>query len=255
MKKSIAYTLAHTLPEVAAAMVFVILSYPLPTTSILILCIDLLTELLPAMSLAYENPEDNIMDLVPRDVTVDRLISMPLLGYVYFQAGLIITLCCFYAYFMGFDYFGISSQEVTQFNGRYFGDYPIGVYISDKGEAFTVDRQMQIMKVIHATYYLAIVFCQATHIWTCRTMVVSIFEHGIFTNQATNYGVPISIALGLLVVYFPPLMYVDGSGGALILIVLQATAIAFVSLWIFTEGRKYIIRTYPDSTAKQILNW
>jgi len=43
LKKSIAYTLTHTLPEVAGALVYILLAWPLPTTAILLLCIDLLT--------------------------------------------------------------------------------------------------------------------------------------------------------------------------------------------------------------------
>merc|ERR1712065_118429 len=78
------------------------------------------------------------------------------------------------------------------------------------GHVFTEERQIEIMSIIHGTYYLAIVMCQAVHIWTCRTMFVSIFEHGIFSNEATNVGVPISVAIGLAIVYFPPFQYLDG---------------------------------------------
>ena len=59
----------------------------------------------------------------------------------------------------------------------------------------------------------------------------------------------------LLVTYLPILQYLDGSGGALILIVLEVTALAFVGLWLFTETRKFIIRTYPDSYIAYSLIW
>ena len=124
---------------------------------------------------------------------------------------------------MAFNYFGISNGEVTSFDGRFFTDYPIGDYLSDAGKIFSVERQRHIMSIIHGefnlvqchahpeknvlnivilfsctgTYYLSIVFCQAMHIWTCRTMYISLFDHGVFSNEMTNYGVLISIALGV----------------------------------------------------------
>ena len=255
LKKSIAYTLTHTLPEVAGALVYILLAWPLPTTAILLLCIDLLTELLPAMSLAYEHPENNIMNMKPRIVSEDRLISMPLLAYSYFQAGLIITICTFTAYFLAFDYFGISSREVAEFDGRFFTDAPVGDYVSYDGHVFTEERQIEIMSIIHGTYYLSIVMCQAVHIWTCRTMFVSIFEHGLFSNEATNVGVPISVAIGLAIVYFPPFQYLDGAGGALFLVVVYITLMSIAMLFGWTEFRKWVLRTYPDSDFAATLRW
>lgn len=255
LKKSIAYTLAHGPPEVAAALFYCVLNYPVPIDAILILFIDLLTELLPAMSLAYEGPESNIMRSKPRIVTEDRLISIPLLSYSYFQAGLIETVACLTSYFLAFYYFGISAKEVANFDGRYFSPLPIGPYLGDNGEIYSVERQLQIMRVVHGTYYLSMVGCQATHIWTCRTMVESIFDHGVFTNVYTNYAVPIAIALGATVVWLPLLQYVDGSGGALILDVLEVTVGCGIALWGWTELRKWIIRTYPDEQVVAMLRW
>jgi sodium/potassium-transporting ATPase subunit alpha len=145
LKKSIAYTLAHTMPEVTDALAFILLAYPLPTTAILLLCIDLLTELLPAMSLAYENPENNIMQMKPRLVAEDRLISFPLLGYSYFQAGAMISIACFTSYFLAFWSFGITIAEVASFGTTYFSVYPTENYISLSGVLFTPDMQLEVL--------------------------------------------------------------------------------------------------------------
>ena len=55
--------------------------------SLLALCIDLLTELVPATSLAYEKAESLIMKVPPRNVKTDKLTSFTLLFYAYGQAG------------------------------------------------------------------------------------------------------------------------------------------------------------------------
>lgn len=54
---------------------------------LLILSIDLITEQGPAISLAYEHAEANVMDRPPRDLNTDKLISGPLLRYAYLIAG------------------------------------------------------------------------------------------------------------------------------------------------------------------------
>jgi sodium/potassium-transporting ATPase subunit alpha len=59
--------------------------------SLLCLCIDLLTELLPATSLAYEVPEADIMLVPPRNPKTDKLTSFPLLLYAYGIAGFTLT--------------------------------------------------------------------------------------------------------------------------------------------------------------------
>ena len=53
LKKSIAYTLSSNIPEISPFLLNVILEIPLPLTTVLILCIDLGTDMVPAISLAY----------------------------------------------------------------------------------------------------------------------------------------------------------------------------------------------------------
>jgi len=54
LKKSIMYTLCSNIPELVPFLSFIIVQCPLPMTAILILAIDLGTDLYPAISFAYE---------------------------------------------------------------------------------------------------------------------------------------------------------------------------------------------------------
>lgn len=56
------------MPEVLAFLVFLILSIPLPLSAILVLLVDLGTELAPAMSFSAELPEGDLMLVPPRKV-------------------------------------------------------------------------------------------------------------------------------------------------------------------------------------------
>lgn len=52
LKKTIAYTLTHLLPEIVPVLMTLLLGMPVALTSLQILTIDLATELAPAISLA-----------------------------------------------------------------------------------------------------------------------------------------------------------------------------------------------------------
>lgn len=61
LKKSICYTLSSNIPELVPFLSFIIVQCPLPLSTILILCVDIGTDMFPAVSFAYEGPELDIM--------------------------------------------------------------------------------------------------------------------------------------------------------------------------------------------------
>ncbi|KAG0205242.1 hypothetical protein BGX28_003103 [Mortierella sp. GBA30] len=68
LKKSIQYTITHSMPEVIPNLLYVIASIPLPITSMLILVIDLGFELFLSLTFAWDKPETRggLMKLPPR---------------------------------------------------------------------------------------------------------------------------------------------------------------------------------------------
>lgn len=75
LKKSIAYTLTSNIPEISPFLVYILLGIPLPLGTVTILCIDLGTDMVPAISLAYEKAESDIMKRPPRDPVHDKLVN------------------------------------------------------------------------------------------------------------------------------------------------------------------------------------
>ena len=73
LKKSIAYTLTSNIPEISPFLLFIIADIPLPLGTVTILCIDLGTDMVPAISMAYEEAESDIMKRLPRNPFTDRL--------------------------------------------------------------------------------------------------------------------------------------------------------------------------------------
>jgi len=255
LKKSVAYTLTHLVPEVIPVLLWAFVGFPQAMGGILTLCIDLLTELLPSMSLAYEEAESDIMLVPPRNPKTDKLVTLPLLNYSYFQVGLIETGICYFAFFMVFQYHGVSAHDLATTNNKYFVANPDHSFITHKGDEISPHDQEHILAIAQGAWYLTVVICQAVHIWTCRTSTISIFSHGIFGNMKTNISFIVALGLGVLVVYTPGIQSVVLSYNVPSLLMLYVGLIAFGSIWGFTELRKFIVRNYPHSSIALALKW
>ncbi|CAH7688077.1 hypothetical protein PPACK8108_LOCUS22980 [Phakopsora pachyrhizi] len=76
LKRSIQYTVTHSVPEVIPQLLYVVVPIPLPLSAILILVIDLGFELFAALSFAWDAPESSeaLMSTMPRKPVTDRSI-------------------------------------------------------------------------------------------------------------------------------------------------------------------------------------
>ena len=106
LKKSIAYTLTSNIPEIAPFLLYITINLPLPLSTVLILCVDLGTDMIPAISLAYEQKESDIMDRPPRNSATDRLVNQRLISFAYLQIGVMQALAGFFTYMIILNDFG-----------------------------------------------------------------------------------------------------------------------------------------------------
>ncbi len=72
--------------------------WPLGLETIMILIIDLGTDLAPTISLAYEEAEDEIMNVKPRTPD-DHLISWRVMFIAYGTIGVLETIAAYFAFF------------------------------------------------------------------------------------------------------------------------------------------------------------
>jgi len=75
LKKLILYTLGDNCAELYCVWVFIILRIPLPLGTIAMLLIMLGTDVMPAISIAHETAEADIMKLKPRDPKTQTLVT------------------------------------------------------------------------------------------------------------------------------------------------------------------------------------
>jgi sodium/potassium-transporting ATPase subunit alpha len=90
LKKSIDYTLTSNIPEVTPFLLYILANIPLPLGTVTILCIDLGTDMVPAISLAYEKAECDIMRRPPRNSHTDKLVGGTLISHAYGQVSILI---------------------------------------------------------------------------------------------------------------------------------------------------------------------
>lgn len=105
LKKTIVYLLTSNITEVFPFFALIVFSLPLPLSPIYMLIICIGTDIWPALSLAYEEAELDVMTRHPRN-KADHLVSIRLILIAYLQLGVIATSAGFLGYFTTFNYFG-----------------------------------------------------------------------------------------------------------------------------------------------------
>merc|ERR1719197_324619 len=196
LKKSIAYTLTSNIPEITPFLVFMCFSIPLPLGTVTILCIDLGTDMLPAISLAYELAENDIMERLPRNKEVDHLVNMRLITMCYGLIGMIQAAAGFCCYFAVFGYYDIRSEDLAGTGFAYqleSNAYVIGL---------SYDDRMDILRKAQTALLMSIIVVQWTDVMICKTRMLSILEQGM-KNNVLNIGLLEETLLGLALAYVP----------------------------------------------------
>ena len=112
LKKSIAYTLSSNIPEISPFLFFMMFQIPQPLSTVLILCIDLGTDMIPAISFAYENAELDIMERFPRNSKRDHLVNSKLISFAYLQIGIVQAAAGFFTYFYIMNDYGFKPETL-----------------------------------------------------------------------------------------------------------------------------------------------
>eukprot|EP00049_Salpingoeca_infusionum_P016487 m.337439 g.337439 ORF g.337439 m.337439 type:complete len:1105 (+) comp16082_c0_seq7:416-3730(+) len=243
LKKSIAYTLSSKIPEMAPFLFYIIAGAPLPLGTITILCIDLGTDMLPAISLAYEQAESDIMQRYPRDPNSDRLVTARLIGYSYLQIGFIQTAAGFFTYFTIMAENGFLPTAL--FNLRTLWDDQQVLYVTDSyGQQWSYLQRKDLEYTCQTAFFVSIVMVQWADLMICKTRKLSIFQQGM-RNHVLTFGLFFETALCALLSYTPPIA--RGLGMRPMLFRHWLPALPFAA-WIFLydEIRKYFIRKRPD---------
>ncbi|XP_030827677.1 sodium/potassium-transporting ATPase subunit alpha-1 [Camarhynchus parvulus] len=248
LKKSIAYTLTSNIPEITPFLIFIIANIPLPLGTVTILCIDLGTDMVPAISLAYEQAESDIMKRQPRNPKTDKLVNERLISMAYGQIGMIQALGGFFTYFVimaenGFWPSGLLGLRV-QWDDRWIND------VEDSyGQQWTYEQRKIVEFTCHTAFFVSIVVVQWADLIICKTRRNSVFQQGM-KNKILIFGLFEETALAAFLSYCP------GMDVALRMYPLKPTwwFCAFpysLLIFVYDEVRKLIIRRNPGGWVEK----
>jgi len=141
LKKSICYTLTSNIPEISPFLCWIVIRTPMPLSTVLILAIDLGTDMIPAISMAYEQAEADIMLRPPRNADQDRLVTKRLIVFAYLQIGMIQAASGFYTWMIVLNDYGYPPHILMGLgHGTHWGKQTLfcrfsgGQYVNHKGD-------------------------------------------------------------------------------------------------------------------------
>lgn len=273
LKKTICYVLTSNIPELIPFLLFIAMRIPLSIETIMIILIDVGTDLAPAVALAYEEPEDLIMNIPPRSKD-NHLVGVRLMLISYVFWGFIQTFGAYFGwawvfYARGFTISSLmgagpnirdSWSSLSDDRKTFFGDlcrannwwqehHPTSPCQQD-----FMDELVDDLAVAQSAYFMTIVWAQLGAIFIRKTQMASIFNWERFTcNKAIFVAIILELAILFAVVYIPGLNHV-------LMFASVPAEWATPSLWIIPtfvileETRKFICRKNPKGKFAQLTN-
>ncbi|NXC78424.1 AT1A2 ATPase, partial [Anhinga anhinga] len=168
LKKSIAYTLTSNIPEITPFLLFIIANIPLPLGTVTILCIDLGTDMVPAISLAYEAAESDIMKRQPRNPRTDKLVNERLISMAYGQIGMIQALGGFFTYFVILAENGFLPGTLVGIRLAW-DDRSTNDLEDSYGQEWTYEQRKVVEFTCHTAFFVSIVVVQWADLIICKT--------------------------------------------------------------------------------------
>ncbi|KAI1280840.1 Sodium/potassium-transporting ATPase subunit alpha [Halotydeus destructor] len=242
LKKSICYTLSSKPPEMAPFVLFVLLDIPLGLAAVTILCIDLGTDMAPAISLAYEGPESDIMKRKPRNPKKDRLVTERLISVAYGQMGAVQAFAGFFAYFVIMAENGFMPWTLYGIRREWYSR-SINDLQDSYGQEWTYHKRRQLEFTVHTAFFVAVVFGKWGALLCSKTRRLSFFQKGMKNNVLT-FAMFFELALALFLSYCPGLD--KGLNMQPLKPFWWLLAIPFaIYLFIYDELRRYFMRRSP----------
>lgn len=228
IRKFVFFLLSSNVAEIMIIFLATLAGLPVPLTAIQLLWLNLLTDGAPALALAMEKGDPDVMSRPPRPKN-ESIIN-------------------------GSMQWGIVIQTVAQ-TGATLGAFMLGLY-------WHIDSQIPVdanpllyllrhdwrgidVQTAETMAFVTLSLCELFRAYTVRSERVSIFRLGIFSNRYMQYAVGLSLALMLMVVnvpFFQPIFNTHYLAWSEWLVVLGLGLIPAVA----EEVTKFFLRTHEQ---------
>uniref|UniRef100_A0A672V674 Sodium/potassium-transporting ATPase subunit alpha n=1 Tax=Strigops habroptila TaxID=2489341 RepID=A0A672V674_STRHB len=244
LKKTIAYTLTKNIAELCPFLIYIITSIPLPIGTITILFIDLGTDIIPSVALAYEKAESDIMNRRPRNKRKDRLVNEQLAVYSYLQIGAL-ALGAFVTYFTVYAEQGFLPSTLLGVRVNWENN-AINDFEDSYGQEWTKYQRTYLQWTGYTAFFVSITIQQVADLIIRKTRRNSIFQQGLFRNKVVWVGIFSQIGIALILTY--GLGHVTALNFTPLRFQYWFVAVPFaILIWVYDEVRKLFIRRYPGS--------
>jgi sodium/potassium-transporting ATPase subunit alpha len=158
LKKIIGYNMSHNVPEVLPVIWSFVLGIPIPMTTVLILCIDVFSDIYPSIAIAYEDAEPKLMNRPPKNAKTEKLCNLRLFAWFYLHMGMLEMSACMIGYFVAMNDYGFtpkgSMRLVTKDGVKHFEQDVYNFYDPYKGNSRAFIYEESENLGIHQAYLL-----------------------------------------------------------------------------------------------------
>jgi Ca2+-transporting ATPase len=186
IRKFVFFLLSSNMAEVMIIFLASLAGLPMPLTVIQLLWLNLLTDGAPALALAMEKGDPDIMERPPRPKS-QSIIHGPMKIGIVIQT-VVQTAAVLTAFIIGL-YWTIVDQV------------PAG--INPLAAVFQFDWKGVDVQTAETMAFVTLSLCELFRAYTVRSEQASIFRLGVFSNKYMQYAVLVSISLTLSVVLIP----------------------------------------------------
>ena len=186
IRKFVFFLLSSNLAEILIIFLATLAGLPAPLTAIQLLWLNLITDGAPALALAVEKGDPDIMQQKPRSKTepiVNRTMTVGLVVQTIAQTGAVLI-----AFALGLLWHLEAGASVV--------GNPITYLIEHDWRGIDV-------QIAETMAFVTLSLCELFRAYTVRSERASVFQIGVFSNRYMQYAVGLSIALLLLVVNLP----------------------------------------------------
>jgi Ca2+-transporting ATPase len=186
IRKFVFFLLSSNVAEIMIIFLATLSGLPTPLTAIQLLWLNLLTDGAPALALAMEKGDQEIMLRKPRpakEPIINRIMGLGIIVQTITQTGAVLT-----AFVLGLIWHLQQSLPA--------GANPLSYLLQ-------YDWRGVDVQTAETMAFITLSLCELFRAYTVRSERLSVFRIGVFSNRYMQYAVGLSIVLLLLVVSVP----------------------------------------------------
>ncbi|EDW01307.1 GH20530 [Drosophila grimshawi] len=193
MKKALVYTLSPSMASLLIHLSFILLMIPFRLFLIVSLILNFLVGLLPALSLFYEPPEENLMEHKPK-IYEDFLFNRRIIIVAFIHVGLIEACAVFTSYFVYMAHNGFLPRTLIGLSVEWY-DYSVNDLVDSYGQEWTSGARRLLEIKTLTVVVITFIIMQCINLILAKTGRANLFTHG-FGNMRLNIAVIYMICFG-----------------------------------------------------------